>query len=186
MHITSAKRAFVLLYKNSAEVVHSNEEKFHTYNFNDWIGYSVKNNGNPNDDVIHTATLGILIPRIIRLVNYDRVPKREVKLNRRNILLRDGHRCQYCGKKFPTSKLSLDHIIPKSRKGNTSWINVVTACNACNTKKGGKLPSEVGMKLVTTPAIPKKNPIILKKIRSPKYQIWKHFIDINALPVDEE
>ena len=80
----------------------------------------------------------------LRLLHYDRVPKQRVRLNRRNIFARDGNHCQYCGKRFATSELSLDHVVPTCRGGDTSWENLVCACVRCNVRKGGRTPQEAG------------------------------------------
>ncbi len=66
---------------------------------------------------MRTSTTEIQVPRVIRLLDYDRLPKQTVKFNRRNIFARDNNQCQYCGKKFPTSELSLDHVLPRSQGG---------------------------------------------------------------------
>lgn len=85
------------------------------------------------------------MPSVIRLWQYISMPYRNVELSRRNILRRDGHRCQYCGTNKPP--LTLDHVMPKSRGGAESWENLVTACVRCNNKKGNRTPEEAGMKL---------------------------------------
>ncbi len=81
------------------------------------------------------------MPRVIRLLAYDRLPKQTVRFNRRNLFARDNNRCQYCGKRFPTSELSLDHVVPRSRGGDTTWENIVCSCVACNVRKGGRTPT---------------------------------------------
>ena len=68
------------------------------------------------------------MPRVIRLLGYEKLPKQTVKFNRRNIFARDNNQCQYCGKKFPTSELSLDHVVPRSQGGGSTWENIVCAC----------------------------------------------------------
>ena len=118
-----------------------------------------------------------MVPKVIRLLFYDRLPQTRVKFNRRNIFARDESRCQYCGKKFPTPELSLDHVIPRSRGGRTSWENLVCSCTHCNARKGGRLPEEAGLKLVRKPVKPRRSPVIHLKLRSGKYQSWKQFLD---------
>ena len=100
----------------------------------------------------------LAVPRIIRLLFYDRLPRQAVKFNRRNIFARDRNRCQYCGKRFPTSELSLDHVVPRSRGGEATWENIVCCCVKCNVRKGGRTPEEAGMKLITEPVKPKRSP----------------------------
>ena len=95
------------------------------------------------DDVfIRSEKLKIPVPHIILLANYYQVPRKKTKVSRSNILERDDFTCVYCGKKPAPSKLTLDHIVPRSN----SWENIVTACRECNTKKGNKLLSELRWK----------------------------------------
>ncbi|MFH1024342.1 MAG: HNH endonuclease [Planctomycetota bacterium] len=181
VHITTARRAFALLYKDAAEVVHPAHDRFDTYNFKSWAELSLLRDAFPDTadagDWVRTVSFQIRIPRIIRLLGYERLPRQNVKFNRRNIYARDGNRCQYCGKKFPTSELSLDHITPRSRGGKSTWDNVVCACTSCNVRKGGRLLSECRMKLIQKPVRPKRSPLIDISLRSAKYKSWKTFVD---------
>ena len=114
---------------------------------------------------------------MIRLLGYDRFPRNVVKFNRRNIFLRDRNFCQYCGKKFATHQLSLDHVTPRSRGGGTSWENIVCACVRCNVRKGGRTPAEARMRLINRPVKPKRSPLLYQQLRHRKYESWKNFID---------
>ena len=126
-------------------------------------------------DFVKTVRFEIAVPRIIRLFGYDRLPRQDVKLNRRNIYARDSSLCQYCGKKFPSQELSLDHVVPRSLGGKTTWDNLVCACVYCNAKKGGRTPSQAHMHLLKVPVKPKRNPAINLRLGSDKYASWKHF-----------
>jgi len=117
------------------------------------------------------------VPRIMRLIFYDRLPRKDVKFNRRNIFARDGGRCQYCGKKFPSSELSLDHVLPRSQGGKTTWDNVVCCCLACNVRKGGRTPQQSHMKLIVKPHKPRRCPVINVKLSNVRYRSWKQFLD---------
>jgi 5-methylcytosine-specific restriction endonuclease McrA len=121
---------------------------------------------------------------VVRLLYYDRLPKQTIRFNRRNIFARDTNRCQYCGKKFPTSELSLDHVIPRSRGGETNWENVVCSCVKCNVRKGGRTPQEANMHLIKQPVKPKRSPLLSVKLGNPKYQSWKSFLDSAYWSVD--
>jgi 5-methylcytosine-specific restriction endonuclease McrA len=125
---------------------------------------------------IKTVSLEIRVPKIIRLVVYDKLPKASIKFNRKNIFARDRNKCQYCGKKFPTSELSLDHVIPRTQGGASNWKNIVCACTNCNKHKGGRRPAEAGMKLICEPVKPRHCPIIQLKLGSNKYNSWKQFL----------
>jgi len=107
-----------------------------------------------SDRVIRAATISIPVPYVIRLSTYIRIPHRTVKFSRRNVFLRDRHTCQYCGGVFSPGDLTLDHVIPRSRGGETAWDNVVTACKACNHRKGDRTPREAGMFPLKNPKTP--------------------------------
>ena len=100
-----------------------------------------------------------------------------MKFNRRNIFARDGNRCQYCGKRFPTGELSLDHVMPRSRgAGPTGRISSAPASNATSAKEG-RTPAEAGMKLTKAPVKPRTSPTLGLKLANRKYQSWKTFLD---------
>lgn len=94
---------------------------------------------------------GIFLPSVIRLVEYRRIPIRMQLVTRKNIFIRDGYRCMYCGKKFKHEQLELEHIIPKSQGGRNSWDNLVAACRTCNSRKNNRTPEEAGMPLIRRP-----------------------------------
>jgi 5-methylcytosine-specific restriction endonuclease McrA len=178
IHIISVRRAFCLLAKDLAEVVSLEEGQFTTYDFSTWREVSEfrsKNYRQEDDDWVRTVSTEIQVPRVIRLTGYDRLPKQTVKFNRRNIFARDNNQCQYCGKKFPTSELSLDHVVPRSQNGASTWENIV--CVNCNVKKGGRTPVEANMRLIRKPEKPKRSPILNLKLTNRKYQSWKSFLD---------
>jgi len=106
------------------------------------------------DHEIRAASMVIKAPAVIRLLKYVRIPYKVVRFSRKNLLLRDMHRCQYCGEEFAPSFLTLDHVVPISQGGKTQWDNVVTACKTCNTRKGNRRPSEAGMTLLRNPKAP--------------------------------
>ena len=106
------------------------------------------------DHEIRSASMAIKAPAVIRLLKYVRIPYKVVRFSRKNVLLRDRYRCQYCGREFMPAFLTLDHIVPISQSGKTEWENVVTACKTCNTKKGNRKPSEAGMTLLKKPKAP--------------------------------
>ncbi len=186
VRVVSARRAFSLLYRNCAEVIDAHDEQWEVLDFESWVGVSRERTrvAGAQEPYVCTPRHRILVPRVIRLVSYDKVPRREVKFSRRNILARDEHRCQYCGKRLPTSQLSLDHVTPKSRGGKSTWTNVVTACNPCNTRKGGRMPWEASMKLRKVPAPPKKNPSLADKVESPSYRVWRLFLGDSEMAID--
>lgn len=179
VHVIGVRRAFALLCREMAEVIHHEEGVFANYTFDSWREASLSriHCKQPHEDWIRSVNFEIQVPRVIRLLTYDRLPKQRLHLNRRNVLARDGHQCQYCGHHFPTHQLSLDHVLPRSRGGPTTWENVVCACLNCNVRKGGRTPHEARMKLVRHPAKPKRNPMLALKLDNPKYESWRTWLE---------
>jgi 5-methylcytosine-specific restriction endonuclease McrA len=104
-----------------------------------------------HETLFHSARSSLQAPSVIRLTQYVHIPFERKSLSRKNILLRDHNTCQYCGKVFNPSDLTLDHVIPKSRGGSSNWDNLVACCKRCNNRKGSALPEEAGMKLIKRP-----------------------------------
>jgi 5-methylcytosine-specific restriction endonuclease McrA len=179
VRVVSARRAFSLLLRNLAEVVSVENEGYISYDMVSWIELSTLKAQfeRENHDFVRTVRFEIAVPRIIRLLGYDRLPRQDVKLNRRNIYARDQSTCQYCRKKFSTQELSLDHVVPRSMGGKTTWDNLVCACVYCNARKGGRTPHQAHMTLHKLPVKPKRNPVINLRLGSDKYASWKHFLD---------
>jgi 5-methylcytosine-specific restriction endonuclease McrA len=179
VRVVSAKRAFTLLYRELAEVIAVENGRFLSYDFSDWseLSHARKLFEPEQYDYIRTVRLQIAVPKVVRLLGYDKLPQGHVKLNRRNLFARDQNRCQYCAKKFPTSELSLDHVVPRSRGGKSTWENIVCACVKCNVKKGGRTPDEAHMKLATKPRRPKRSPVLTIKMSDERYASWRQFLD---------
>jgi 5-methylcytosine-specific restriction endonuclease McrA len=181
IQVMSVRRAFCLLFKELAEVVSVENGTYVSYNFESWREVSewkaLLEGRKDNEDWIRAVNFEIQVPRVIRLLRYDLFPRNVVKFNRRNIFLRDENRCQYCGQRFSTQQLSLDHVVPRSRGGLTNWENIVCACLRCNVRKGGRTPHEAGMRLVRRPVKPRRSPVLSQQLASVKYQSWKQFLD---------
>ena len=168
--ITSVRRALCLLYKGQVRVV---DADCLTYDFRCWSDLPVQ----PGEDAIRTPSRAIRAPRVVLLVDYDRLPRYDVRFTRKNIFFRDRNRCQYCGGRFRTRDLNLDHVVPLSRGGRSSWENVVCCCVRCNTTKGNRMPVEAGMRLVRTPRRPRWHPLARVRLASRRYEIWRTFLD---------
>ncbi len=132
LHIVSWQRALQLLFQGKVEVVEEGEMEVRT------VRFSMK------------------VPAVLRLLSY--VPltqkKQVIRFSRANVFTRDEHRCQYCGKPFQKSQLTLDHVVPVVQGGGKSWENIVTACKPCNQRKGGRTPQESTMRLIQRPRRP--------------------------------
>ena len=179
IRVIDAKRAFTLLCKNAAEVISVDNGQYLNYDFESWaqLGQLQQTYEPEAHSWVHTTRMVIAVPRIIRLFVYDRLPRQEVKLNRRNIYARDHNRCQYCGHPFSTKELTIDHVVPRVQGGEHAWNNLVCACVQCNTRKGGRTPTQANMRLIRKPIRPKRNPTITLRLGQEKYQSWKAFLN---------
>jgi 5-methylcytosine-specific restriction endonuclease McrA len=148
VQLTTARRAFVLLFGGAA---HALDEDGEPHDFDLWRTLPVR----ANDDVVPIVGGALRVPRVLHLHKYDRTPRLTVRLTRRNLMFRDAHQCQYCGKRPPVRDLNIDHVLPRSRGGDDTWENLVTACRVCNLRKGWKTPDEANMLLARRPFRPK-------------------------------
>jgi len=131
MGLVSWQRAMILLFNGKVEVVKE------------------------SDKIIRSVSRTFRVPAVIRLIKFIRqIYRREVPFSRKNILIRDSHTCQYCGREFSGPDLTIDHIIPKVQGGSNAWTNVVACCRTCNMRKGGRTPRQAGMQLVSKPFKP--------------------------------
>jgi 5-methylcytosine-specific restriction endonuclease McrA len=131
LQIISTRRAVVLLLQQKAELVEAAQQ------------------------CLRSLTRSFIVPLVIRLTRYIRIPRRlRLPCSRRGVIARDRDVCQYCGTQPGRSHLTVDHVLPRSRGGATSWENVVTACRDCNHRKGGRTPEEANMVLLSVPRQP--------------------------------
>jgi 5-methylcytosine-specific restriction endonuclease McrA len=179
IRIIGARRAFSLLFRDLAEVVSLEKGSYANYDFKSWCEVSqFRREFEPDGhDWVATVNFHIAVPRIVRLLFYDRLPRTEVKFNRRNIFARDKNHCQYCGKRFPTNELSLDHVVPRSMGGGATWTNIVCACAKCNVKKGGRTPKQAHMTINNKTVKPRHNPLVHVHLGHDRYKSWKQFLD---------
>jgi 5-methylcytosine-specific restriction endonuclease McrA len=128
IHVCSARRAIVLVYRGRAEIVEA------------------------LDLTIHTVSKKFPVPSVVRLGLYVRVPPKPMTLSKRNVLKRDGFQCQYCGTR--SGPMTVDHVVPRTRGGRDTWENMVCACLKCNNRKGDRTPEQAGTKLLRRPRLP--------------------------------
>jgi 5-methylcytosine-specific restriction endonuclease McrA len=170
IQVTNCRRAFILLYGG---VAHAVDEAGDAFDFELWRTLPVRE----EDDAIPIVGGSLRVPRVVHLLRYDRTPRVTVRLTRRNLMFRDAHQCQYCGKRPPLRELNIDHVLPRSRGGDDSWENLVTACRICNLRKGWKTPEEANMRLARKPFRPKWSmtaQILLGQ--GNKYREWEPFL----------
>jgi hypothetical protein len=148
VQVTNVRRAFVMLYTGTAAAVEGGD----LLDFEAWCALAP-----PEDPEAGVAIIGGVLraPRVMHLLAYDRTPKPLVRLSRRNVMLRDGHQCQYCAKRPALRDLNIDHVMPRSRGGGETWENLVTACRLCNLRKGSRTPDEAGLRLMRVPSRPR-------------------------------
>lgn len=176
VNICTVRRAFTLLFQGQAHVVLADaQNNFFTHDFDSWRDLSVRE---PEEDMVHSISFKIRVPRIIVLALFDRMPQNEVKFTRHNIFERDKYTCQYCGGKFDRRDLNLDHVLPRDRGGQTTWENIVCSCIPCNTRKANRLPHEVKMHLIRKPKKPKWRPFVNFTYSNDRHESWRHFIDV--------
>ena len=127
INVTAVRRAMVLLIKGVAQAEEINHAE------------------------VHSASRALPVPSVIRLLAYRHIPQQTRALSRKNILLRDRNTCQFCSRMLPASELTLDHVVPRSRGGRSSWENLVACCYECNNSKGDRTPEEAGFALARRP-----------------------------------
>lgn len=171
IHVTSARRAFTLVYQGIARVI---DEEYKTFDFESWSQLAVARDG----ESIGTPHGRIRIPRVIVLVAFDRLPRRHVRFSRINLMARDDFQCQYCGVKPKRAELNLDHVIPRALGGKSTWENVVTSCIDCNRLKGGRTPRQASMKLMKRPERPRWTPLMNLMFSSVRYKEWRPFLSV--------
>lgn len=145
--VTSARRAMVLLFGGVALAL---DENGGAHDFCAWREVPLR----AEDDRVPIVGGALRVPRVLHLMRYDRTPRFGVRLTKRNLLLRDGSRCQYCAEEPGARELNVDHVLPRSRGGGDSWDNLVISCRRCNLRKGKRTPEEAGMQLLRAPTKP--------------------------------
>lgn len=179
VHIASVRRALCLLYQGHARAVHPTE--FSLYDFEGWLELSARVNGGR---YIHTPRLKIRVPEVILLNVFNGYVRHEVRFSRHSIFERDRNLCQYCGKHFPKSHLTIDHVVPQSRGGADTWENLVLACLPCNVRKANRTPDEAHMPLIRKPVKPAWIPQLGVRVPKQEMAVWRRFVDNSEWHLD--
>ena len=169
IRVCSVRRALTLVFKDLARII--GPESYTLYDFTSWADLSVTA-GQP---CIQTVSLRIRIPEVIVLRRCDRFLRPRVVFSRRNLFRRDRNTCQYCGKRFPTEALSIDHVVPRSLGGESSWTNCVVACIPCNTRKGSRTLATAGMTMGRAPGEPPAQMAFTLQLGKKKSS-WEQFV----------
>jgi len=178
VNIVGVRRAFSLLWQDHARVINTRNGEFAPMDAGEWITFSQETQVGPGLQYIHTVRLKILIPKVLLLRSFDRLPVAEIKFNRENVFIRDNYTCQYTGKRCKPADLTLDHVIPRERGGRTSWENIVTCRRDINSLKANRLPHEAGLKLIRMPFRPKWRPFATQVATSKIEREWRHFLPV--------
>ena len=168
VNITSVARSMSMVYRGSARVV--DPTSYQLFDWQDWSEVPVA------EDELYVQAISqrFRVPEIISLKGFDKLPNSLVTFNRRNIFKRDRFTCQYCGKQPDRQELTIDHVLPRSRGGTSTWGNCVLACLSCNRRKADRLPVEAGMRLRKEPIRPVWTPAYSR--HSMQIQSWRSFI----------
>jgi 5-methylcytosine-specific restriction endonuclease McrA len=172
VHVTTVRRALCMVFRDSARIVAP--DTLATYSFDEWIDLDEP----PIQMFVRSPSIQVAVPEVILLVHYDRVPCHEAPFTRRNLFLRDEFTCQYCGKRSAVERLSVDHILPRSRGGKTSWENCVLACVVCNARKGDRTIKEAGLRLLRPPVRPRWTPYLTLRPNQ-RLDSWSRFAPEN-------
>ncbi|MFZ5831190.1 MAG: HNH endonuclease [Planctomycetota bacterium] len=166
--VAPVARALVMVWNETARIV--DPDDFRLLSWHDWAQLRPRD-GEP---FIQTVRFRLRVPEVVSLVNFDRVPTCTVAFNRRNLFKRDRYTCQYCGTQPGSEELTIDHILPRSRGGVSSWENCVLACVNCNKRKADRTPPEAHMRLRVRPVRPNWRPLYAEP--SLRIASWRRFV----------
>ena len=165
----SLKRAIVMLFAEKARIIEP--DSYATFTWDDWS----KMRPTATDEKIRSANLSFRVPEIILLENYNKMPRPKVHFSRRNLYKRDSLTCQYCGKMPGAAELNIDHVIPKSKGGISTWENCVLSCVKCNSRKANRTPEQAGMTLRKKPKKPTMDMFKVGGLSKP-IKSWEAFL----------
>ncbi len=176
--VATVARSITKVYLGVARVV--DPEDYQLYDWTDWSTL----NPRAGEKFIQSQRLQVRIPEVIALTGYSGLPEKTVAFSRRNVFQRDKYTCQYCGVQPGSDELTVDHVLPRSRGGMSTWENCVLACVECNKRKANRTPDQAGMRLRRKPARPAWKPLYAaqhKRIAS-----WAKFISDSYWTVELE
>ena len=151
--VTPVARALVMLWTDVARAIEPLD--YRALDWEEWAGRAPE----PGAPCVRSATLRIRVPEVVVLRHYDRMPGVAVAFSRRNVAKRDHHTCQYCGDQPGWETITVDHVVPRSQGGPSTWTNCVAACVGCNARKADRTPEQAGMRLRKRPTRPDWKPL---------------------------
>ncbi len=160
VHVTTVARSLILLWNDTVRVV--DPDDYRLFAWNDWA----ERRPAEGELCIRSARLRLAVPEIIALAHYERLPGTAVTFSRRNVAKGDHYTCQYCGIQPGAESITIDHVLPRSQGGASTWINCVAACVGCNTRKGDRTPDQAGMRLRRRP--PSRVEAVLRSASRPR------------------
>ena len=167
---TTVREALCLLYKGAARAIEP--ETCEAHDFRSWAQLAAER----DKPRVRTVRLSIRVPEVIVLTRYAGFPAEEIVFSRRNLFKRDRNACQYCGAQPGTDALTIDHVVPRSQGGVSSWENCVLACLACNVRKSNRTPERAGLRLRNTPRRPRWSPSITIATLGKRRESWEQFV----------
>jgi 5-methylcytosine-specific restriction endonuclease McrA len=173
IHVTTVVRALVMLWNDTAKVVEPGEYRLYTWE--EWAELGPLLDG----PCIRSARARLRVPEVVCLAHYNRLPSSAVTFSRRNVARRDHHTCQYCGTQPGREQITIDHVIPRSQAGVSSWTNCVAACTSCNARKANRTPEQAGMNLRRRPIRPEWKP--LYAAHGACIESWSQFLEGSPL-----
>jgi 5-methylcytosine-specific restriction endonuclease McrA len=168
VHVTTVARSLILLWNDSARVVEPDE--YRLLSWSDWA----EREPSAGAPCIRAARLRLRVPEVICLAHYDRLPSAAVTFSRRNVAKRDHHTCQYCSAQPGGEAITIDHVLPRSQGGTSSWTNCVAACPRCNARKADRTPEQAGMRLRRRPVRPEWKPFYAAQ--GVRIESWAKFL----------
>lgn len=179
--LISVKEAIESVFSGRAEIIEQEKNGyFSNYDVHSWLELSNLKKEleeiEDHDIWINFHSPSFLAPRVIRFLEYNKTIIKKVRFSRKNILIRDNLTCAYCNTKFPVEQLQLEHIIPKSKGGKSTWLNTTASCKKCNDYKRDRTPEEAGMTIKRSPYVPKFLPRSNIHFKGKRYKFWEQFV----------
>ncbi|MGE0787047.1 MAG: HNH endonuclease [Sandaracinaceae bacterium] len=170
VRITDAKQGFSMLFDGRARAL---DAAYEPHDYAEWAARRPSD----DDEAIGTPRGRVCVPRVILLHAYNRVPRAPLRLSRRHVYMRDNYTCQYCAVRPGLKELNLDHVVPRSRGGRSTWENLVTSCRPCNLRKGRWTLDELGMRLLKHPVRPSWSMALTLAAQRRRFREWEPFLN---------